>query len=86
MEVLITVLRDYDGFFERITKEIMSEVNNTKIKEVQIDSGPWRAYEISYSFKEKTGVLYLDWYSACRNPLIGRSTTNSELIEEFNKL
>lgn len=82
-EILVEVENDYDGYFENLTKELLSKVTNEKIDSVTIRALPFIPYEFSYEL-EKNHNLIITWYSACR--VFGRSTTNKELIDALNRI
>lgn len=81
------IVRDFDGYFERYTKELMTKVDNPRIKAVEIDSGPYRPYSVNCGFNKETGTLKFDYYSAIR---AGFGTITSQdresLINDINNL
>jgi hypothetical protein len=64
----IIVKNDYDGVFENRVKSAikLNQKNNTPmINKINIDSGPYRSYCMSYD-KVSDNTVNLDFYSASR--------------------
>ena len=64
----IVIESDFDGYFERIVKNLVNEVlaDNKRFKHLNIvvAAGPWRPYDVRWD--SEGDVLKIDFYSACR--------------------
>jgi hypothetical protein len=69
-EVEVVVVRDYDGYFERLTRHILARAvaigHVVKHKRVLVDAGPWRANALSVHEIDGGMSVRLDFYSALR--------------------
>lgn len=81
------IIRDFDGYSERYTKELMTKVDNPKIKVVEIDAGPYRPCSVYCGFNKDTGTLKFDYYSAIRSGFgMITSQERDSLIKDINNL
>lgn len=81
------IVRDFDGYFERFTKELMTKVGNPRIKAVEINAGPYRPYSVDCKFDKDTGTLKFDYYSAIRAGFgMITSQERESLINDINNL
>jgi hypothetical protein len=62
----ITVLNDFDGYFEDLVDSWCAMHSGPfKHERIMIAAGPWRASAVAYV--DAGDVLWLDFYSALRN-------------------
>jgi hypothetical protein len=70
--VEIEVKSDYDSYFEKWVRRILSELEKegrtfTYLKKVVVSAGPWRTYGLRYEILDADkGVVLLDFYSGLR--------------------
>jgi hypothetical protein len=65
--VNIVVERDYDGYFEGLTKRIVSMVKSPKYTTVIVTAGPYRPNAVSVNkVRDRDDAVHLDYYSALR--------------------
>jgi hypothetical protein len=76
--------RDFDGYFENLTKTIMESVDNPLIKRVIVNTGQYLPFEVEMKGVTKCGTVSFLWYSPCRT--LGRTTTNEEIVDFLNNL
>lgn len=62
----VIVVSDYDGYFEGLTRKIISLVENPKYKNVRVTAGPFRPHALTVNYEDKDTVNF-DFYSAIRN-------------------
>src|SRR5262249_700192 len=60
--VELVVERDYDGYFECLTRRILDPCTAPKHSKLVISAGPWRTYAVHYESRED-GSIALDFYS-----------------------
>lgn len=65
MEPKITVLNDYNGYFERLVRRWLKECPSGR-SEIVISASPYRSCAVSCRVDQEN-VLHLDFYSAIRN-------------------
>ena len=77
----ITVINDYDGYFRGWAVSLAAELEtlNSNIKEIIVNSGPYRSYGMKYIVDD--GVVWLDFYSAVRNGFGSIGCTTKELAK-----
>lgn len=76
---LITVKRDYEGYFESLVRKwISSKTTPFKHQEIIINSGPYRVDAVTTHSKGNT--LELDFYSAIR---AGFGSLSEEEVKEI---
>lgn len=78
----LIVEQDYDGYFERLTKQIVGYVRNPKYKEVVVTSGPYRLDAVSV-YKISDDAVRLDYYAALRK---GFGTLTEQNMRDVAKL
>lgn len=65
-KVEVEVRSDFDGYFERLVRDLIAQKRDYYVRKVIITSGPWRSYGVKFE-KLDGDVLHLDFYSALRN-------------------
>ncbi len=64
----VAAISDFDGYFKNYVVELVNLKHASgasfKHSKIEITSGPWRMYDVSY--KSGAGTLHLDFYSVCR--------------------
>ena len=64
----VAAISDFDGYFKSYVVELVNLKRASgvpfKHSKIEITSGPWRMYDVSY--KSDAGTLHLDFYSLCR--------------------
>ncbi len=78
----ITVGQDYDGYFKSYVLELVRVKHMSgapfKHSKIEITSGPWRMYDMSY--ESDAGTLRLDFYSVCR---LSGPACDTEIMEQL---
>lgn len=64
----IIIKSDFDGYFERLTRQIVSLAQSPKAKRVIVTAGPYRCDALTVNkVKDDPDAVNLDFYSAIRN-------------------
>lgn len=62
---------DFDGYFTYLVSRIVDKKVATGLpfrsKHINVSAGPWRSYDVSWSFDEGTETFSFDFYSVCRH-------------------
>ena len=79
----VEVLNDFDDYFRDYVSSLVEQKVNLgqpfKIKNIVIDAGPWRMYDVR--FERKADTLLLDFYSVCRHR--GGLDADGELLNQL---
>lgn len=65
METKITIINDYDGYFEWLVSSWL-KLETCNRAEIRITAGPYRSYAMSCRV-DQDNILHIDFYSALRN-------------------
>lgn len=64
----IIVKQDFDGYFERVARQIASYALAPKFKRIIVTAGPYRSDALTVNkVKDDPEAINLDFYSAIRN-------------------
>lgn len=74
----IIIQKDFDGYFESLTKRIVAMVKSPKYKTVNVTAGPYRPYAMDIR-KVDDDTILIDYYSAIRNGF--GSLSEQDLVE-----
>jgi hypothetical protein len=87
VERSIEIEKDYDGYFESLSKRIFERINNKEIKGITVSAGPYRAYAFMYEKTEEQGIVNFDFYSAIRTGFGSLSSDDIDsAVKELNEL
>ena len=81
-KIKINTINDYDNYFTdwaTLLANKLEQKPNNKITQIDVNSGPYRSYGMSYDVDNTT--LKLDFYSAVRTGFGSIGTTTDELAD-----